>query len=79
MVTEAQKRAKLKYMSSEKGKTGSEALDQKNNRLSGKGKHNLERLRERQKMGRALTQQRELFGLTKEELALKFEARCCSY
>ena len=72
MVTEAQKRAKEKYMSSEKGKQGQKRWSEKY-RSSGKGKHNLQRLRERQKMGRALTQQRELFGLTKEELALKLK------
>jgi|GEM_PF-6037863 len=72
MVTEAQKRAKEKYMSSEKGKQGQKRWLEKY-RSSGKGKRDLQRLRERKKMGRALTQQRELFGLTKEELALKLK------
>lgn len=72
MVTEAQKRAKEKYMSSEKGKKAQKRWSEKY-RSSGKGKRNLQRLRKRQKMGRALTQQREFFGLTKEELALKLK------
>ena len=72
MVTEAQKRAKVKYMSSDKGKKGQKRWSEKY-RSTGKGKRNLQRLRERQKMGRALTKQRELFGLTKEELALKLK------
>lgn len=72
MVTEAQKRAKVKYMSSEKGKQGQKRWSEKY-RSTGKGKHNLQRLRKRKKLARALTQQRELFGLTKEELALKLK------
>lgn len=72
MVTEAQKRAKEKYMSSEKGEKAQKRWSEKY-RSSGKSKRNLQRLRKRQKMGRALTQQREFFGLTKEELALKLK------
>lgn len=43
MVTEAQKRAKVKYMSSEKGKQGQKRWSEKY-RSTGKGKHNLQRL-----------------------------------
>lgn len=49
MVTEAQKRAKVKYMSSEKGKQGQKRWSEKY-RSTGKGKHNLQRLRKRKKL-----------------------------